>query len=236
MGKNNKKKVLFIICEGQSDDVTLHSSIANFSKSEIKILQVETTNGDLAYKEEINETNCVDYVAKKVQDFKQKMFLYAQDFFAVVHIIDTDGAFIPSSLIIEDVTVDANIVKNGKLYTRDKEKTLNRFSKKTKIYQKLYSINSVENVKYYKFFFSRNLEHALYDIPNATIQQKTQLSNEFDERYKNNKEEFYEVIKSLMFDIPDDYEESWAYIFDKDNSLIRGSNLKHLLDMIKSKQ
>ena len=99
----------------------------------------------------------------------------------------------------------------------------------------MYETKYVGNVKYYKYFFSRNLEHALYDKPNATQCEKVELSDAFDERYKSNKDAFYNIIKSITFDIPIDYEQSWAFVFENDNSLKRGSNLVLLLNKIKQK-
>lgn len=235
MPKNNKPKVLLVICEGTSDDVTLHRSLKHFIKTHMQTLQIETTNGDIAYKNEINEENCVEYVENKVKDLKRKMFLFPSDFYAVVHIVDTDGAFINDSAIVENKSLSNNKILDNKLFTPNKEFMVNRFTKKQKIYNKLLSESTVGGVKYYKFFFSRNLEHALYDIPDATDEQKEQLSNTFDNTYKENASDFYKCLKSIQFDVPCDYEKSWEYILADNNSLKRCSNFIILLDKIKNK-
>ena len=92
------------------------------------------------YKEDIDETNCVEKVTKIVKDFKMKNFLYASDFFAVVHIIDTDGVFIKDSSIVENRSLDDLVFTENQLLTPNKNITLERFHKKQKIYNKLLDI------------------------------------------------------------------------------------------------
>jgi exosome complex RNA-binding protein Rrp42 (RNase PH superfamily) len=93
MVKKNKRKILFIICEGTSDDVTLHRSIDNFINSGIRYIKVETTDGDMAYKENISEENCIEYV----NNIKMLDLCYEEDSHAKVdmNLVMTDaGEFI----------------------------------------------------------------------------------------------------------------------------------------------
>lgn len=233
MAKKIKKKVLLVICEGLSDDVTIHKALNNFAKKQVERIQVEITDGDIAYKEDIDEDNCVEKVVQIVKNFKTKNFLYATDFFAVVHIIDTDGVFMRDSSIIEDKNVESPIFSGNNLLTPNKELTIERFHKKQKIYKKLLEKETIENVKYFKFYFSRNLEHALYDKPNATMSEKIALSNEFDKIYREDAEGFYSIMNSMLFAVPNDYIKSWEYILTNDNSINRCSNFIVLLDMIR---
>lgn len=234
MAKKNKKKVLLVICEGLSDDVTIHKALNNFAQKQLDRIQVEITDGDIAYKEDIDETNCVEKVAKIVKDFKMKNFLYASDFFAVVHIIDTDGAFIKDSSIVENRSLNDLVFTENQLLTPNKNITLDRFHKKQKIYKKLLEEEYIDNVKYFKFYFSRNLEHALYDKSNATKPEKIALSDEFEKTYKEDAEGFYNIMNSILFAVPNDYNKSWEYILANNNSINRCSNFIILLDMIKN--
>lgn len=65
--KHSKSKVLLIICEGVSDDVTLHSSLDNSLNNDKIKIKIETRKGDLAYKEDVTEENCIAYI----KDYKQ---------------------------------------------------------------------------------------------------------------------------------------------------------------------
>ena len=141
MGKTDRK-VLYIICEGDSDDITLHSSLENYFRQRVSNIKVEITNGDIAYKDNINSKNCVDYIEKLVTDH-----------IAIVHIIDTDGAFIESSSIVQNNSIERNVFSNGKLHTNNKEYMSKRFDKKKDIYKTLYHTDMICGIKYYKFYF-----------------------------------------------------------------------------------
>lgn len=109
--------------------------------------------------------------------------MFCTDYIAIVHVIDTNGAFIDEEAIIEDSSLYANKFCENKLFTNNKEYFSKSFEKKRLIYKKLFETNIICGIKYYKFYFSRNLEHALYGIENATLEQKIKLSNIFDNKY-----------------------------------------------------
>lgn len=227
-------KVLLIICEGMSDDVTIHRPIAHFVNQNDMLIKVETTFGDIAYKKNINESNCVKHIQQIVDDFKMKMFLSYNDFWAIIHLVDTDGAFMNEENIIESKISTKNIFEENTLITSSIKSTKKQFQNKKKIYQKLFSISQIKNIPYYKFYLSRNLEHALYDLPNATLDEKIKLSRQFDARYKEDCVEFEAFLKEVLFSIPSNYQESWEYIFKDNNAIKRGTNLYILLQILKT--
>lgn len=233
MERKNSPKILFVICEGDSDDITIHRSLKNYFNNYIKNIIVEVTSGDLAYKDNINENNCIKSIEKIIDQHKKKNFLFCTDYIAIVHIIDTDGAFIDDKSIIEDSSLYANKFCDNKLFTNNKEYFSKRFEKKRLIYKKLFEANIICGIKYYKFYFSRNLEHALYGIENATLEQKIKLSNLFDKQYKLDALGFEKILRKTMNDIPNDYKESWNYIFSDSNSIKQCSNISIIFDLIK---
>lgn len=190
------------------------------------------THGDFAYDSNVTEQNCITYIEEKVKEHKKLYCLYDHDFLAIVHIIDTDGAFMNMNDIIEDASKQNNLFKDNKLLTNNRDTIIKRFDKKSRIYQKLNVVNEISNIKYYKFYFSRNLEHALYGLENVTAIEKKDLSNKFDLEHKGDAEKFKKQLKDIMFDIPNDYNKSWEYIFIENNSLKRCSNISILLDIV----
>lgn len=230
MKLNNK--VLFIICEGASDDVTIHNPLVNYLSLDNKMIKVVTTKGDIAYNKNITSKNCKSYIKRIVDDFKEKMFLYSSDFISIIHLVDTDGAFMEEENIIEEGLGTKNTFVNDTLYTASKKSMTKRFKQKKEVYEELLKIPSISKIPYYKFFFSRNLEHALYDLPNASLQEKITLSKSFDLKYKMDKIGFSEILKSILFEVPLDYMESWEYIFKDNNSVKRCSNVFLLLELL----
>ena len=75
MGKKNKPKILFLICEGDSDDITLHRSLKNYFGQYVKNIIVDVTDGDLAYRDDINDENCIKHIEKIVIEHKKKNYL-----------------------------------------------------------------------------------------------------------------------------------------------------------------
>lgn len=233
MAKKSERRILFVICEGDSDDITLHRSLKNYFGEYVKNLIVEVTEGDFAYKKDINDENCVKYVEKIVNEHKKRNYLFSSDYIAVIHIIDTDGAFMNLDNIKEDVLLDYNKFEHNTLFTNNRTFMLERFETKASIYTKLFVTNLICGIKYYKFYFSRNLEHALYGVENATIKDKIKLSNSFDAMYKQDAISFENKLKEIMYEIPNNYDESWNYIFSDNNSIKRCSNISLIFGMIK---
>ena len=78
MAKKIKKKVLLVISEGVSDDVTIHKALNNFAKQHVEQIHVEITDGDIAYKEDVDENNCVERVLQIVKNFKKRTVSISQ--------------------------------------------------------------------------------------------------------------------------------------------------------------
>lgn len=229
---NQQKKVLFIICEGATDDVTLHRPLTNFINDLNKYIKVEITNGDVAYTKNINSDTCVKYIKKIVDNFREKMFLLPTDIIGIIHFIDTDGAFMNTDNIVSAGYGIKNTFIDDTLLTASKSSTTALFTKKKEVYQKLVSTEKIGTINYYKFFFSRNLEHALYDIPSATLDEKITLSKQFEYTYQNDSDGFKSFLKDVLFDVPNDYNKSWEYIFLDNNSVKRGSNAYLMFDIL----
>lgn len=229
---NQQKKVLFIICEGATDDVTLHRPLTNFINDLNKYIKVEITNGDVAYTKNINSDTCVKYIKKIIDDFREKMFLLPTDIIGIIHFIDTDGAFMNTYNIVSAGYGIKNTFIDDTLLTASKSSTTALFTKKKEVYQKLVSTEKIGTINYYKFFFSRNLEHALYDIPSATLDEKITLSKQFEYTYQNDSDGFVSFLKDVLFDVPNDYNKSWEYIFLDNNSVKRCSNAYLMFDIL----
>lgn len=84
-------------------------------------------------------------------------------------------------------------------------------------------------INYTVYFLSRTLEHVLHNrIENLTDQDKTELSEAFDDSYADNLEGFLAFIADEVFAVKGDYKQTWDFIKQDTNSLKRYSNL-HLL-------
>lgn len=231
MGKNSNKLIL-MICDGKSDDLTLHNCIKNYALQKVKNIDVKVLNGDLAYKDNVNKTNCIKKLNEIVTEFLQKHHILITDIAMIIHVIDTDCAFIEQNSIIEDLTLnDYPMIIDEIYYTSKYDEILKKFKNKFEIYSLLCSLKELRNVTYLVYYFSRNLEHSLYNNINVSKNDKIKLALTFDESYSNNPSAFKEILKKVLFSVPYDYQKSWEYILGN-NSFKRCSNMVLLLDWI----
>lgn len=224
----SNSKFLLIICEGLSDQVTLYSATKNFIKKKNIRIQPRTTSGDIALKEDATKESCFEEIKNIITSFKKNYNLFPSDFFGVYHIVDTDAAFTPADIYVE--TDHGYYIKNGLIYTDNIDYSKERNKNKREIYEYLLSLKKIESVPYKILFFSRNLEHDLYDKPNCTEEEKIKLSDAFEEMFSSNAKDFYDALEAVRFETPKEYEQSWVYIMSGTNSLKRGNNYISLLD------
>lgn len=227
------RKFLLIICEGTSDRTTLYSPTRNYIKKKNITIQPSITHGDIALKKGATKESCEKKIKEIIDGFKKQYNLFPSDFFGVYHIIDTDGSFSPNEIYVKVEEGYYFKEKEGLIYSCDVEKSKEINRNKREIYEYLLSLNKISNVDYRVLFFSRNLEHALYDKGNCNEEEKVNLSDKFEEEFENDETKFYEKMSECSFDVPHSYNESWTYIMDKSNSIRRGSNYIVLLDLLK---
>lgn len=228
------RKFLLIICEGLSDQTTLYKPTKNFiSKKNINIM-TRITDGDISLKDEATLEGCIYEIQSIIKFYKDNYNLLTTDFFGVYHIIDTDGALSQNDIYVQ--CDSGYYIKDGLIYTEDIEKSKKINDTKREIITNLANIKQISDVNYKVLFFSRNLEHDLYNKPVCTVNEKKKLSNDFELKYAGNAEQFYKIIETSQFSVPSNYDESWAYILDGTNSLNRGTNYLYLLNEIKKQK
>lgn len=220
------KKVLYVICEGDSDRLTFHDALENYFVSRNISVSVHITKGDFAYDKQINERNCVQKIGDMFEKFRNANGLKYSDILAIVQLVDTDAAFVDPKLIKEDSRVKKYRFENNCIFVHGRKCTIKRFANKTAIYKKLIQTASLcrGKIKYHKFFFSRNLEHALYDRINCDPDEKMDLAEKFADKYKEDAAGFKKEMSGIRFGLPSDYEKSWEYIMSDNHSMERSSN------------
>ena len=143
--------------------------------------------------------------------------------------IDTDGAFIPSSQVIEKDGLEHIKYFDNKIESACPTNTIRRNSQKLQVVKRLYNCHKINEMKYYMLYFSRNLEHALEnDDSELTDDQKVNYADDFADKYEKDIPGFMDLINSDSLAVKGSYTETWDYIFKDDNSLKRNSNF-HLL-------
>lgn len=156
------------------------------------------------------------------------------DYLRIIHITDTDGVFIPDSLIQE--TQECKLDKKVLYFTdhiksHSKRSTADRNKRKAQVLIKLSKEKSIHDIPYKIYYNSCNLEHVLFNVLDSlTSEEKLDLADEFAEKYEGKLDEFLKFISDESIAVPGSYQETWKYIYRSNttNSLNRHTNM-HLI-------
>lgn len=218
-----KRKIVFIIVEGISDQTALAAIISKLIRTEEVI--VEFTSGDITSEYGVTPSNIASKIGDFIQAYSKPYNYRASDYLEVIHIIDTDGAFIGDDKVleapVEDILYECDSIK-----TPDCQKIISRNRRKVENIKKLIYLPRVwKSIPYGVYFFSCNLDHVLYDNANMPWGRKDQLATQFAKQYRHNPEEFLTFIQNDIFAIKKAYGDSWNHIEEGENSLKRYTNI-----------
>ena len=73
-------------------------------------------------------------------------------------------------------------------------------------------------IDYKVYYFSCNLKHVLYNIQNAEDKEKSKLAKDFEDKYIENLNEFIIFFNSIPKEIESDYNKTWDFIKENNNS------------------
>ena len=126
-------------------------------------------------------------------DFKKK------DFWGIIHIVDTDGAFAPDSCIVDDQTAEDPIYTETEIRTNSKNKIELRNRQKRENLGRLSIVKEIASIPYRIFYMSSNLDHVLYNSQMSTDIEKEASAHQFAKKYRTDIEGFLEFITNSSF-------------------------------------
>lgn len=217
-----KKKVVLFLVEGITDQIALGLILSKLVENEK--VHFEIAEGDITTQNGITTKNAKEKVWNHIKTFFNKMHYKKQNLKQIIHIIDTDGAFVPASAIVPSDT-GKTYYSLDLIYAKDQEAIINRNKMKREIVDCLRSTSIIGGVSYQMYYFSRNLEHALHNqIDELTSREKQQLAEKLEDDYFDHPELFIELLTCDEILVPGNYRKSWESIEDGLNALKRGSN------------
>lgn len=218
----SRSKVIIFIVEGITDKDSLESILSELYEGKNIVFSI--VGGDLTSDYRSQTINIDKKLVAYIKTAMDRDKFLKSDIDRVVHIVDTDGAFIDDSNIIYSDT-NSYIYTPTNILTKDVNKGIERNKKKSQILTKLSSKRIIfTNIKYGVYYMSCNLEHVLHNIQNANDNQKKELAKQFEDKFFDNPSEFVKFISESDFAVAGNYEESWRYIKEDINSLNRYSN------------
>lgn len=217
------KKIILLVVEGITEDISLRGILSElFNDKKIEFCLVRT---DITTREDIKPNNIKKELGSIVKNFLGRTFRVT-DLQEVIHLVDTDGVYIPETNIEEDVTLSNFVYSIDRIKAKDINKVIERNETKKANLEVLISTNEVlKKIPYKVYYLSQNLEHFFHDKLNCSREEKNKLAQLLEDRYIEDLESFLIFVRDSKLKSPDDYSDSWDYIKKSTNSLSRCSNI-----------
>ena len=217
-----KRKVILIIVEGPSDDTALHVLFDKyFDKNTV---YVDIIHGDITTQTKERES-IINKVVAEVKAYMANNSFRKTDFQEIIHIMDTDGAFIPDANVIEDKAAENPLYSPTEIRTVRKQDIEKRNKVKSLNMNRLSCCKEMWGIKYSAYYMSCTLDHVLYNKLNLTEDEKSDNAFKFAKKYRNSIQDFISFMTKSDFAVVDDYNSSWKFIMASLHSLERHSNL-----------
>lgn len=233
--KGSKKVILFIV-EGPSDETALSTVLCRiFSTEKTRFFVVY---GDVFTQNGIFPNKIVSAVGAQVKKFMDMYHFRPSDIEKVIHLTDTDGAFIPKDAIVEECVEGKEYphYAESRILTPDPQGIIFRNKIKSENLQRMVATGQIRKIPYRLYYFSCNLDHVLYNQTNLSDEEKRRMAEDFDARYADDAEAFIHFIKDSDFSVGGLYKDSWKFIETDTNSLQRHTNLGLLFDGVPTTQ
>lgn len=215
------KKIILFIVEGITEEISFGNILPKLIRNETTKFHI--TRGDLTSDKDSTTQNIQKMINNHIKKFLEKYYIKKSDISKIIHLVDTDGAYIsPDS--IEETELSNWEYTLDKIKANNKRNVISRNDKKAGIMNLLSSQNNIAGIDYKAYYLSSNLEHVLHNKINVTKNEKIILAEDFEDRYDGQEEDFINFISNPSFAVPGDYNNTWQHIKVETNSLKRFSN------------
>lgn len=249
-GQRQKRKVVLILVEGQSEINTLKpvlSALYDNIDEDIELFfptiveDEDNIRGDITSKMGIHPGVIEGCIYKLfLKNFFEVEKLYPKDISEIIQIVDMDGAYIPNSQVIfgeNPLGENKPYYGEATIITTNVDGIIQRNKRKRDNIDYLTSISEIsvksKRPRYSVFFFSSNLDHFLYGDANMKNREKVDKADEYSARYESDLQGFISSIKLNAGALTGlAYDESWKYIKDGNHSLEPHTNINILLDRL----
>lgn len=220
-----RRKMVLAIVEGTTDEESLlYGLTAVFSQFD---LAVQVTHGDVTAEIGSSAATIRRKVGSLVKAWIDANHLASKaDIIRILHVVDTDGAFVPNETVVEEVGRETLCYETEAIRTSKKVLIEERNRRKSHCLIELVKTKKVlGNIPYQVFFMSSNLEHAIHDRLNCSPAEKAQLAAAFSMRFFDDVEGFKAFFEAPALLLGNSYQDSWKAIQLKNESLHRHANL-----------
>lgn len=217
-----RRKIVFVIVEGATDEETLGLMLEKLFSSSTVFVHI--THGDITSKPGTKPSRILATVGDILKGYVASNHLERDDFQEIIHITDTDGAYIPDESVVYDPSAKKVKYSLSEIHTSNVEGIQKRNSIKRQCLDKLSSTRKIWGIPYQVYYMSCNLDHVLHDKQNSSNNEKENAAKAFARRYSQDVDEFVRLISESDFSVTMGYLDSWFFIKQGVRSLERHTN------------
>lgn len=220
-----KKKIMLFIVEGPTDETSLSTVLSRIFSSDTVKFQV--VHGDVLTRDFVAPDRIIAAVNEQIKLFRGNIYKPG-DFCKVVHLADTDGAFISEDAVVAEAIEGRQypFYTDTQILTPERANIIDRNTRKSRNISKLSSTGRVGGIPYSFYYFSCNLDHVLHGRNNLCEAEKIACSRAFDLQYADDPNAFIRFMRDESFAVQGTYQETWTFIKQGTRSLERHSNFR----------
>ena len=217
------RKVVLFIVEGPSDQSALSVVLSRvFDQNEVFVYVV---HGDVTAAHGASPQNIIAKVGAFIKEHMSRYRLRKVDMLKVIHLMDTDGAYIPDEAVAEIPTARETVYNPSQIIAPNRHAILERNEQKRSNMDKLASVQDIAGIRYQAVYMSCNLDHVLYNKLNSRNEDKRRDSIEFARKYRQDIEGFISFVTESDFSVNGSSAETWSFIRQGLRSIERHTNI-----------
>ncbi|MEC1178985.1 hypothetical protein P9B03_10865 [Metasolibacillus meyeri] len=233
-----QKKVVILLVEGDTDELLLIERLRQLFKD--KEIRFEPQHGDIFYQRERKEQAIKEVIGEKVKEILMKRKFKPSNVLAVLHILDTDGCFIAPEHITVDAEQSVLTQYNADCITVNSEEQKVRIEERNEIRSRnvhtMSKATHIAQYAYQAYYFSRHLEHVVFNEMNPCKEDKFEKIENFLETLEMPIENF--LAQYMPIEQQDEYsmahEKSWEFIAENMNSLKQYTNASLMFQFLEN--
>lgn len=218
-----RKRIVFVIVEGVTDDDALSGILSRwFDKNKVFFYVMRC---DITTQRGVHSGNILSRITDEIKKYAKNNSVSRIHFQQIIHISDTDGAFITDERIIEDESQNRAYYSTEDIRCKNRLDIIKRNQQKRENLAKLSSTKEIWKIIPYRIYYmSCNLDHVLYNKLNTSDEEKETDAHIFAKKYRKDISGFLRFISDSNFSVCNDYAESWEFIKQGKRSLERYTN------------
>ena len=159
-----RKKIVFVLVEGPSEEEALGVILNRIFDNET--VYVHIMHCDITTQNGVTPQTILQKIGDEIRGYAASNHFKKDDFKEIIHLVDTDGTYIPDANVIQDKSADKPIYSLTDIHTKNKVAIEKRNKQKRDNVNRICGVKEIWGVPYSVYYMSCNLDHVLYNKQN----------------------------------------------------------------------